>query len=67
MFKVQEVRSEVPFPIPATPKNDSLPVKPDECPVVEDAEAGINTALVGRMKTLAIDSAAKDKSTPLRC
>ncbi len=38
-----------------------LGIKPAECLVVEDAEAGITAALAGGMKALAVGSAANDK------
>jgi beta-phosphoglucomutase len=38
-----------------------MKLKPEECLVVEDAEAGISAALAGGMKTLAVGSATSDK------
>jgi beta-phosphoglucomutase len=42
-----------------------LGFRPDECLVVEDAEAGISAALAGGMKALAVGSAVSDKRAHL--
>lgn len=42
-----------------------LGLKPDECLVVEDAEAGISAALAGGMKALAVGSAVLDNRAHL--
>jgi len=44
---------------------DWLGLKPEDCLVVEDAEAGITAALAADMKTLAVGSAATDKRADL--
>ena len=40
---------------------EKLGLKPENCLVVEDAEAGITAALAGGMKALAVGSASSDK------
>ncbi|MBD3321222.1 MAG: beta-phosphoglucomutase [Chitinivibrionales bacterium] len=43
-----------------------LGLKPEECLVVEDAVAGVEAALNGNMKAMAVGSAANDQRAPLR-
>jgi beta-phosphoglucomutase len=42
-----------------------LGLKPEDCLVVEDAEAGITAAKAGKMKALAVGSASNDKRADL--